>query len=97
MKKLFVIVFVVAALAVSGSVSADKHQRAELDPMVLVELETSLKTDLIMAELYVTWDIRDNLVVRSTDFIGEQTDVEPAGIIIDDFQIESNWSIAAQD
>ena len=97
MKKLFVIVMIVAAMAATGSVSAEKLQRTELNPMVLVELETSLKTDLIMAELYVTWDIRDNLVSRSSDFIGEQVVVEPAVIIDEDFQIENDWSIAAQD
>ena len=97
MRKLFVIVMIVAAMAASGSVSADKLQRVELNPMVLVELETSLKADLIMAELYVTWDIRDNLVSRSSDFIGEQADVETPIRIESEFQIDNNWSIAAQD
>lgn len=97
MKKLFLFVLIVAATAVSNSVAADKSENVELNPMVLVELETSLKSDLIMAELYVTWDIRDNLVLRSTDFIDEKTYVAPTMKLDDGFQLENDWSIAAQD
>ena len=96
MNKLFGISVIATVLAM-GSVSAEKLQRTELNPMVLVELEAGIKADLIMAELYLTWDIRDDLENRSNVIIGERFDVESTVIIENDFDLDNNWTVAAQD
>ena len=97
MKKLFVIALIVAVFTASGSVFANKLAKAELNPMVLVELEASLKADLIMAELYLTWDIRDELESRSTVIISDEVTVESTVIINNEFPVQNDWSVAAQD
>ncbi len=97
MKKLFVIALLAAVFTAPSSLFASKLAKAELNPMLLVELEASLKADLIMAELYVTWDIRDDLESRSAVLISDEITRESTVIIKNDFAVENNWSIAAQD
>lgn len=97
MKKLFALVMMVAAITATGSIKAAATDKIELSPMVLVELHASMKADLILAERYMTIEIKDDLQTQSNVVIGEALSQETTIIFNADFDIANSWSVAAQD
>ena len=70
MKKLIALAAVVAIHA--APVAAMERPVIKQSPMVLVELEASMKADLIHAERKMGWEIRDELVAQTAVLLQEQ-------------------------
>ena len=97
MKKLFAIVMFVAAITATGSITAAKPQHMELSPMVLIELQASMKADLVLAERYMTLEIKDDLETQTSVIIGETLSQETTVIFNSNFDLANSWTVAAQD
>ena len=95
MKQIYSLLTVIAALTAMGSVSADKLHKPELNPMILVELQASMKADLILAERHMTFEIRDELEAQSSSIIIDGISAKTTM----SYKINSNtatkWSVAA--
>jgi hypothetical protein len=95
MKRLVLSVAVVAATLVTGTVSASQNQNVELSPMVLVELQASMKADMLYAERMVRLDLRDDLQARSIELSREDIQAPVIFVLERALAQEQIWSVTA--
>jgi hypothetical protein len=97
MKKLFVIAMMIAVITATQSTLAAKADKIELSPMVLIELQASMRADLLLAERYMTLEIRDELK-QQTNLVIDESLLQETTIIFEGlFDLTDNWSLAAQE
>jgi len=93
MKKLIMMFSLIAA---TGSLMAVDNASAKLNPMVLIELQASMKGDLVYAERMMALDIEDDLEAQSNELIKEST-LFAATPIAERLVIKSkDWLIATE-
>ena len=97
MKKFTLWAAVAAAVLGTGSVSALQNHRTELSPMILVELQASMKADMLYAERMIRLDLRDTLQAQSED-LAKLTIEAPVQFVLKRTNgLEKNWSNSADE
>lgn len=71
MKKLFVLAAVAIAMHAAPVVAMDRPVIKQ-SPMVLVELQASMKADLVLAERKMGWEIQDELQTQYVNILNEE-------------------------
>ena len=88
MKKLIVLA---AAIAIHAApVAAMERPVMMQSPMVLVELQASMKADLILAERQMGWEIQDELQTQTAELLKEQLAVASFATLSTEATIELN-------
>ena len=95
MKKLFVLA---AAIAIHAApVVAMERPEAKLSPMVLVELQASMKADLVLAERRMGWEIRDELQTQSEVLLQESLTAQVTGVAKLVTETATEWTVSSED
>jgi hypothetical protein len=95
MKRLVLWLAVVATMLGTVSVSASQNQNVELSPMVLVELQASMKADMLYAERMVRLDLKDDLQARAVELSRESTQAPVTFVLERAVAQEQIWSVTA--
>ena len=96
MKKL--IVLAAAAIAIQAApVAALERPVMTQSPMVLVELQASMKADLVLAERRMGWEIRDELQTQSEVLLQESLTAQVTGVAKLVTETATEWTVSSED
>ena len=92
------IVLAAAAIAIQAApVAAMERPVFTQSPMVLVELQASMKADLVLAERRMGWEIRDELQTQSEVLLQERLTAPVTGIAKLVTETATDWTESSDD